>query len=268
MKAQRNFEWNSQWHPKESLGLVMDQTKLAEICFVASHRVSEGRASSKTTPKNCPTCRLKSSKNNIFRQLLLPSVACGCCSKTASKKSPPGGKHRASEGRASSKTTPKNCLTCRLKSSKNNIFRQLLLPSVACGCCSKTASKKSPPGGKHRASEGRASSKTTPKNCLTCRLKSSKNNLFRQLLLPSVACGCCSKTASNKSPPGGKHRASEGRASSKTTPKNCLTCRLKSSKNNIFRQLLLPSVACGCCSKTASNKSPRGGKTPCLWRTS
>ena len=27
--------------------------------------------------------------------------------------------------------------------------------------------------------------------------------------------------------PAGKHHASEGRASSKTTPKNCLTCRLK-----------------------------------------
>ena len=24
------------------------------------------------------------------------------------------------------------------------------------------------------------------------------------------------------------------------------------------------SVACGCCSKTASKKSPAGGKTPCL----
>ena len=28
--------------------------------------------------------------------------------------------------------------------------------------------------------------------------------------------------------PGGKHHASEGRASAKTTPNNCLTCRLKS----------------------------------------
>ena len=46
-------------------------------------------------------------------------------SKTASKKSPPGGKHHASEGRASAKTTPKNCLMCRLKSSKNNIFREI-----------------------------------------------------------------------------------------------------------------------------------------------
>ena len=32
--------------------------------------------------------------------------------------------------------------------------------------------KNQPPGGKHHASEGRASAKTTPKNCLTCRLKS------------------------------------------------------------------------------------------------
>ena len=162
------------------------------------------------------------------------------------------------EGRASSKTTPKNCLTCRLKSYKNNLFRQLLLPAAA---AVKQLRKNHLPGGKHRASEGRASSKTTPKNCLTCRLKSSKNNLFRQLLLPAAA---AVKQLRKNHLPGGKHRASEGRASSKTTPKNCLTCRLKSSKNNIFRQLLLPSVACGCCSKTASKKSPPGGKTPCL----
>ena len=45
--------------------------------------------------------------------------------------------------------------------------------SVARGRCSKTASKKSPAGGKHRASEGRASSEeTAPKNCLTWLLKS------------------------------------------------------------------------------------------------
>ena len=101
------------------------------------------------------------------------SVACGCCSKTASKKSPPGGKQHASKGRASSKTTAKKCLTCRLKSEENSTFdrffdrfcclrllaiRQQSPPgqgntmpltekqhfstdSVACGCCSKTASK-------------------------------------------------------------------------------------------------------------------------------
>ena len=34
--------------------------------------------------------------------------------------------------------------------------------SVACGCCSLQASKKSPAGGKHRASEGRASSEILP----------------------------------------------------------------------------------------------------------
>ena len=63
------------------------------------------------------------------------------------------GKHRGSEGRRREK-------------------QPFSTASVACGCCSKTASKKSPAGGKHRASKGRASSKTTPKKCLTCRLKS------------------------------------------------------------------------------------------------
>ena len=46
---------------------------------------------------------------------------------------------------------------------RNNFFRQLLLRAAAAG-------------GKHRASEGRTSSKTTP-----------ENNLFRQLLLPAAA---------------------------------------------------------------------------------
>ena len=49
-------------------------------------------------------------------------------SQTASKKSAPGGKHHASEGRAS---------------AKNNIFGELLLPAAA---RSQTASKKSAPG--------------------------------------------------------------------------------------------------------------------------
>ena len=105
-------------------------------------------------------------KNNIFRQLLLPAAA---AVKQLRKNHLLGGKHRASEGRASSKTTPKKCLTCRLKSWKNNLFRQLLLPAAA---AVKQLRKNHLPGGKHRASEGRASSKTTPKKCLTCRLKS------------------------------------------------------------------------------------------------
>ena len=155
----------------------------------------------------------------------------------------PGGKHHASEGRASSKTTPKNSLTCRLKSWKKKLFREIreiLLPAAA---SSKTASKKSAPGGKHHASEGRASPKTTPKNS-TCRLKSWKNNIFREILLPAAA---SSQTASKKSAPGGKHHASEGRASSKTTPKNSLTCRLKSKKKQHFsRDFSRDSVACGC----------------------
>ena len=62
------------------------------------------------------------------------------------------------------------CATHKLfVSSKNNLFRQLLLPAAA---AVKQLRKNHLPGGKHRASEGRASSKTTPKNCLTCRLKS------------------------------------------------------------------------------------------------
>ena len=130
------------------------------------------------------------------------SLACGCCSKTASKKSPPGGKHRVSEGRASSKTTPKNCLTCRLKSSKNNIFRQLLLPSVACGCCSKTSFEKITSRGEN----------TVPlKDELVPKPRKKLPNVSSEILekqhfsTDSVASGCCSKTASKKSPPGGKN---------------------------------------------------------------
>ena len=43
----------------------------------------------------------------------------------------------------------------------------------------------------------------------------------------------------------GKHRGSEGRRREK-------------------QPFSTASVACGCCSKTASKKSPAGGKTPCL----
>jgi len=81
---------------------------------------------------------------------------------------------------------------------------------------------------------------------------------FGEILLPAAA---SSKTASKKSAPGGKHHASEGRASAKTTPKNSLTCRLNSYKNVIFREILLPAAAS---TKTALKKSAPEGKTPCL----
>ena len=159
-----------------------------------------------------------------------------------------------------------NTMAVKDGDEKNNIFRQLLLPAAA---AVKQLRKNHLLGGKHRASEGRASSKTTPKKCLTCRLKSWKNNLFRQLLLPAAA---AVKQLRKNHLPGGKHRASEGRASSKTTPKKCLTCRLNPRKTTFFDSFcclrLLASVACGCCSKTASKKSPAGGETPCLWRKS
>ena len=116
--------------------------------------------------------------HNIFRQLLLPAAA---AVKQLRKNHLPGGKHHASEGRASSKTTPKKCLTSLLKSWKNNIFRQLLLPAAA---AVKQLRKNHLPGGKHRASEGRASSKTTPKNCLTSLLKSYRKTTF-------FDCFCC-----------------------------------------------------------------------------
>ena len=81
----------------------------------------------------------------------------------------PAGKHNASEGRAGSKTTPKKTLTCRLKSWQTAFFDRF--------CCLrllavKQLRKNHLPAGKHNASEGRASSKTAPKNSLTCRLKS------------------------------------------------------------------------------------------------
>ena len=128
------------------------------------------------------------------------SVACGCCSKTASQKTPPGGNTMPLKDELVPKPRQKNAQPFVWNPRKNSIFRQISTDSVACGCCSKTASKKSPLGGKHHASEGRASSKTTPKNCLTCRLKSEKNSIFRQILLPAAA---GSKTASKKSLPGG-----------------------------------------------------------------
>ena len=219
------------------------------------------------------------------------SVACGCCSKTASKKSPAGGK------------TP--CLW------KTNKFqnRTKKLPNVtsethrkgwffSCGCCSKTASKKSPAGGK------------TP---------------FRQLLLPAAA---AVKQLRKNHLPGGFEKIPAGGKTPCLWRTNKFQNRAKKLPNvtsethrkgmwffSYFSPLLLllllllmlllfkrqlpdwkapwtnkfqnhakklpnvsseilekqpfstASVVCGCCSKTASKKSPAGGKTPCLWRT-
>ena len=64
---------------------------------MGKHRGSEGRRREKQP----------------FSTALLPAAA---AVKQLRKNHLPGGKHRASEGRASSKTTPKKCLTCRLKS--------------------------------------------------------------------------------------------------------------------------------------------------------
>ena len=215
----------------------------------------------------------------------------------------PGGKHHASEGRASSKTTPKNSLTCRLKSWKTTFLERF--------CCLrrlavKQLRKNQLPGGKHHASEGRASSKTTPKNSLTCRLKSYRKTTFFERF-------CCLRLLAVKQLrknqlPGGKHHASEGRASSKTTPKNSRTsgkttffemfCCLRLLPVKQLRKNQLPggkhhasegrasskttpknSLTCrlkknnifrkillpaAASSKTASKKSAPGGKTPCL----
>ena len=62
-----------------------------------------------------------------------------------------------------------NTMAVKDGEEKNNLFRPLLLPVAA---AVKQLRKNHLPGGKHRASKGRASSKTTPKKCLTCRLKS------------------------------------------------------------------------------------------------
>ena len=62
-----------------------------------------------------------------------------------------------------------NTMAVKDGEEKNNLFRPLLLPAAA---AVKQLRKNHLPGGKHRASKGRASSKTTPKKCLTCRLKS------------------------------------------------------------------------------------------------
>ena len=68
--------------------------------------------------------------------------------------------------------------------------------SVACGCCSKTAWKNHLPGGKHRASEGRASSEETGPNrygyvqyswCLNSKLLFEfHDGLFNSNLSPSI----------------------------------------------------------------------------------
>ena len=97
----------------------------------------------KSTFFGAGTSLLKSDKNiifppyfHLFSTLLRAVKSCchqhqdgrtlGCLQllpiKQLRKNDLPGGKHRTSEGRASSKTTPKKCLTCRLTSPRKATF--------------------------------------------------------------------------------------------------------------------------------------------------
>ena len=148
------------------------------------------------------------------------SVACGCGSKTASKK--------ITSSRAEN-TMPLKVLL-------------LLVLVLVYGYHSRRWNANLPPGGKPHASEGRASSKTTPKNCLTCRLKFWKNNIFRQLLLPAGA--AVKQLRKNHLLPGGKHHASEG--------------------------VVVVGIGVGVWIpfETLKRQLTSRGKTPCFWRTS
>ena len=199
----------------------------------------------KPRQKNSLTCRLKSWKKTTFFERFERF----CCLrllavKQLRKNQLPGGKHHASEGRASSKTTPKNS-TCRLKSWKNNIFREILLPAAA---SSQTASKKSAPGGKHHASEGRASSKTTPKKFPNVSSEILEKTTFFEGFFERFCCLrlLAVKQLRKNQLPGGKHHASEGRASSKTTPKNSLNVSSEILDKQHFSRDSRDSVACGC----------------------
>ena len=93
----------------------------------------------------------------------------------------------------------------------------------------------------------------------------------------SVACGCCSKTASKKSPAEGKHRASEGRASSEILRQKPLLLLplllLRGRRLLLVLLLLLLLLRCSCCainqlprqqtnSQTSFSKPTRNSKTP------
>ena len=187
------------------------------------------------------------------------SVACGCCRKTASKKAPAAGKTpclwRTSKFQNHAKKLPN--VTSEIVEKQ-----PFSTASVACGCCRKTASKKSPAGGKTprlwRTSKFQNHAKKVP---ITSLLKSWKNNLFRQLLLPAAA---AVKQLRKNHLPGGKTpclwRTSKFQNHAKKVP-NATSEILEK------QHFSTASVACGCCRKTASKKSPAGGKTPCLWRT-
>ena len=154
------------------------------------------------------------------------SVACGCCSKTASKKSIETPWQWRTE-------KPQNC-TPKMPNVTSETHRKWwfwpLFPLAAAMnfgylvllLLQKLLLLLLVPGWE---------------NTVAVKDGEEKNNLFRQLLLPAAA---AVKQLRKNHLLGGKHRASEGRASSKTTPKKCLTCRLKSY---LFRQLLLPAAA-------------------------
>ena len=100
---------------------------------------------------------------------------CCCCCSFCSKDSCRMGKHHGSGGGSNPKQGSKVLFPGLLPLASAGVggFPSALpLASAGAAASTKTASKKSAPGGKHHASEGRASAKTTPKNCLTCRLKS------------------------------------------------------------------------------------------------
>ena len=145
--------------------------------------------------------------------------------------------HHGSEGRRSHETAPKNCLMWLLKSYskiKLEISSNFHLPSRQ-----NNGIRQPQTPWQWRTKKPRNGAEKLPNVASEILEKqrfstASEDSVSSEILekqpfsTASVACGRCSKTASKKSPAGGKHRASEGRASSKTTPKNCLTSRLKS----------------------------------------
>ena len=135
--------------------------------------------------------------------------------------------------------------------------------SVACGCCSKTASKKSPAGGKTlclwRTNKFQNRAKKLPNVTSETHRKGWFFSYFSPLLLLLLLLLMLLLF---------KRQLSDWKAPWTNKFQNHAKKLPNVSSEILEKQpFSTASVACGCCSKTASKKSPAGGKTPCLWRT-
>ena len=201
---------------------------------------------------------------SLLKSFSTASVACGCCSKTASKKSPAGGKTPCFWSTNKFQNRTKKLPNVTSETHRKGWF-------FSCGCCSKTASKKSPAGGKTpclwRTNKFQNRAKKLPNVTSETHRKGWFFSYFFPLLLLLLLLLMLLLF---------KRQLPDWKAPWTNKFQNHAKKLPNVSSEILEKQpFSTASVACGCCSKTASKnhlpggfeKIPAGGKTPCLWRT-